>query len=113
MGNSLQASVRNIDRFQVRQVLGEGGQGIVYLAHDPRLKREVAIKTLTAATGDEMQMLLHETRAVGALRHPCIVPVFEAGDIHGTPYLVFEYVTGETLDALIKRSGALPAENMP
>ena len=111
MGDLAEASVRNIDRFEVRQVLGEGGQGIVYLAHDPKLNREVAIKTLTAATGDEMQILLREARAVSALQHPCIVPVFEAGDFYGTPYLVFEYVTGETLDALIKRSGALPTED--
>ena len=111
MGDLLETSVRNIDRFEVRQILGEGGQGIVYLAHDPKLKRDVAIKTLTAATGDEMQILLHEARAVSALQHPCIVPVFEAGDFYGTPYLVFEYVTGETLDALISRSGALPTED--
>jgi len=82
----------------------------VYLAHDPKLKREVAIKTLTATDGDEMQMLLDEARAVSALQHPCIVPVFEAGDFHGTPYLVFEYVTGETLHDLIQRSGAVPTE---
>ncbi|MBE0622285.1 MAG: HDOD domain-containing protein [Burkholderiales bacterium] len=111
MGDSLEANVKNIDRFEVRKILGEGGQGIVYLAHDPKLKREVAIKTLTAATGDEMEILLHEARAVGALQHPCIVPVFEAGDFYGTPYLVFEYVTGETLDALIKRSGAIPTDD--
>ena len=110
MDNTQQTDISNIDRFLIRQVLGEGGQGVVYLAHDPKLKREVAIKTLTAASGDEMQILLHEARAVSALRHPCIVPVFEAGDFYGTPYLVFEYVTGETLDALIKRSGALPTE---
>lgn len=110
MGDALEANVRNIDRFEIRQVLGEGGQGIVYLAHDPKLKRQVAIKTLTAATGDEMQILLHEARAVSALQHPCIVPVFEAGDFYGTPYLVFEYVTGETLYALIKGGGALPTE---
>jgi serine/threonine protein kinase len=110
LGNSLETRISNIDRFQVRQTLGKGGQGIVYLAHDPRLNREVAIKTLTAATGDEMQILLHEARAVSALQHPCIVPVFEAGDYYGTPYLVFEYVTGETLQALIARGGALPAE---
>jgi len=110
MGNALQTSVTSIDRFEIRKVLGEGGQGIVYLAHDPKLKRDVALKTLTAASGDEMQLMLHEARAVSALRHPCIVPVFEAGDFRGTPYLVFEYVTGETLDAMIKRSGALPTE---
>ena len=111
MGDAPETNVRNIDRFEIRQILGEGGQGIVYLAHDPKLKRQVAIKTLTAATGDEMQILLHEARAVSALQHPCIVPVFEAGDFYGTPYLVFEYVTGETLAALIKRGGALPTEH--
>jgi serine/threonine protein kinase len=110
LGTPLQASVESIDRFQIRKVLGEGGQGIVYLAHDPKLKRDVAIKTLTVSADDEAQALLHEARAVSALRHPCIVPVFEAGDYYGTPYLVFEYVTGETVADLIKRSGALPAD---
>ena len=110
MGKSAEARLGNIDRFEVTKILGEGGQGIVYLANDTRLGREVAIKTLTVAAGDEVQSLLHEARAVSALHHPCIVPVFEAGDFNGTPYLVFEYVTGETLDALIKRGGALPAD---
>lgn len=95
----MEAGVESIGRFQVKKVLGEGGQAIVYLAHDPQLKRDVAIKTLTATAGDEMQMLLDEARAVSTLRHPCIVPVFEAGDLYGAPYLVFEYVTGETLHA--------------
>ena len=100
----------NIDRFEIRKVLGEGGAGIVYLAYDPKLKRDVAIKTLTAASGAEMQTLLDEAHAVSTLRHPCIVPVFEAGELNGAPYLVFEYVTGETLRDLIKRSGAMPTE---
>ena len=110
MGAELEAGVENIGRFRVKKVLGEGGQAIVYLAHDPQLKRDVAIKTLTATDGDEMQMLLDEARAVSTLRHPCIVPVFEAGDLYGAPYLVFEYVTGETLQALIERGGAMPTE---
>jgi len=110
LGVQAEAGVESIGRFQVKRVLGEGGQAIVYLAHDPQLKRDVAIKTLTATDGDETQMLLEEARAVSALRHPCIVPVFEAGDLHGAPYLVFEYVTGETLHDLIRRSGAVPAE---
>ncbi|MBE0622366.1 MAG: HDOD domain-containing protein [Burkholderiales bacterium] len=108
MGTPLKESAGSIDRFLLRKVLGEGGQGIVYLAHDPKLNRDVAIKALNVSDGDQMQALLHEARAVGALRHPCIVPVFEAGEYLGTPYLVFEYATGETLEALIKRGGALP-----
>jgi len=102
--------LKNIDRFQIKKVLGEGGAGIVYLAYDPKLKRDVAVKTLSAATGDEKQALLEEAQAVSSLRHPCIVPVFEAGEWDGVPYLVFEYVTGETLHALIKRTGAVPTE---
>jgi len=106
----LETNLKSIDRFQIRKVLGEGGAGIVYLAYDPKLKRDVAIKTLAAATGDEAQTLLDEAQAVSALRHPCIVPVFEAGDLDGAPYLVFEYVTGETLYEVIKRSGAMPLD---
>jgi serine/threonine protein kinase len=106
----VEVAERNIDRFQVKRILGEGGQGIVFLAHDPKLGRDVAIKTLTASSAEEIARLLQEARSVSALRHPCIVPVFEAGDLHGTPYLVFEYVVGETLDALIRRAGALPTE---
>lgn len=111
MGDSPQASLKNVDRFLITKILGEGGQGIVYLAHDPKLNREVAIKTLTATTGDDMQSLLQEARAVSALQHPSIVPVFEAGEFDGVPFLVFEYVTGETLQARIKRGGALAVEH--
>ena len=106
----MNAADKYIDRFEVKRILGEGGQGIVFLAHDPKLGRDVAIKTLVAASEEEIGRLLEEARSVSTLRHPCIVPVFEAGDFQGTPYLVFEYVTGETLDALIRRSGALPVE---
>ncbi len=110
MGNRLEISARTIDRFEIRRVLGEGGQGIVYLAYDPRLKREVAIKTLAAQARSDTQALLQEARTVSALAHPCIVPIFEAAEFCGAAYLVFEYVTGETLDALLKRSGPLPAD---
>ncbi len=106
----METKPENIDRFEIRKVLGEGGAGIVYLAFDPKLKRQVAIKTLIAASSDETQTLLDEARAVSTLRHPCIVPVFEAGELDGAPYLVFEYVTGETLQDLIRRSGAMPTE---
>ncbi len=99
-----------IGRFQVLKILGRGGQGVVYLAQDPRLNREVAIKTMAAASPIEAGRLLEEARAVGMLKHPAIVPVFEADADNGLPYLVFEYVTGETLDRVIRKNGALPAE---
>jgi serine/threonine protein kinase len=99
-----------IGRFQVLRVLGRGGQGVVYLAQDPRLNREVAIKTMFAASPVEAGRLLEEARAVGVLKHPGIVPVFEADADNGLPYLVFEYVTGDTLDRVLKKNGALPVE---
>lgn len=99
-----------IGRFQVLKILGRGGQGVVYLAQDPRLNREVAIKTINAGSPVEAGRLLEEARAVGVLKHPAIVPVFEADADNGQPYLVFEYVTGETLDRAIKKNGALPVE---
>jgi serine/threonine protein kinase len=99
-----------IGRFQVVKMLGRGGQGVVYLAQDPRLNREVAIKTMSAATSLEASRLLEEARAVGVLKHPSIVPVFEADADNGVPYLVFEYVTGETLDRVLKKSGSVPVD---
>jgi eukaryotic-like serine/threonine-protein kinase len=99
-----------IGRFQVLRMLGRGGQGVVYLAQDPRLNREVAIKTMNAATPLEAERLLEEARAVGVLKHPSIVPVFEADEDGGMPYLVFEYVKGEALDRVLKKNGALPVE---
>lgn len=101
----------SIGRFEIRRELGRGAQSIVYLAWDPRLEREVAVKTLHFAAADPRQnaALLAEARAVSRLRHPGIVPVFEAGEEQGDLYLVFEYVPGESLAAMMQRRGALAA----
>ena len=100
-----------IGRFEIRRELGRGAQSVVHLAWDPQLEREVALKTLhlTAAERRDNAALLGEARSVSRLRHAGIVPVFEAGEEGGDPYLVFEYVEGETLAALMRRRGALPA----
>jgi len=86
---------------------------VVYLAYDPSLQREVAIKTLHLAEQDnrqdKVQALIQESRTVSQLRHPSIVPIFEAGEHDGDPYLVFEYVAGQTLAELLQEKGALSA----
>ena len=85
-------------RFNLLREIGHGTQARVWLAHDPRLDREVAIKLLKL--GGDTQALaasLTEARAVSRLTHPNIVPVFEADEHQGQPYLVFEYVEGPTL----------------
>jgi len=98
-----------IGRFEIRRVLGRGAQSVVYLAWDPQLQREVAIKTLRFSKADPQmnQMLLAEARTVSKLRHPNIVPIFDAGEDAGYPYLVFELVEGRNLAELIKAEGKL------
>ena len=101
-----------VGRFELRRILGEGAQSVVWLAFDPRLEREVAIKLMKVATGADGAALarwLQEARSVSRLTHANIVPVFEA-DLHRQqPYLVFEYVAGQTLSTVLAQRGALPA----
>ena len=98
-----------IGRFEIIRELGRGAQSVVYLARDPHLQREVAIKTLHFSRPDPIknQQLLVEARNVSPLRHPNIVPIFEAGEEQGDLYLVFEYVAGENLSDHLKRQGPL------
>lgn len=101
--------IKRIGRFDIRRELGRGGQSVVYLGFDPQLQREIAIKTVHFNRPDpaQSQVLLAEARMVSKLRHPNIVPIFEAGEQGGDPYLVFEYVPGKTLAEFLRDSGAL------
>lgn len=103
--------IKKIGRFEIRGELGRGAQSTVYRGFDPQLQREVAIKTLHFTRPDPAQnrVLLDEARAVGKLRHPNIVPIFEAGEEGGDLYLVFEYVPGQNLAEFLSHSGALSA----
>ena len=98
-----------LGRFRLLQRLGEGAQATVWLAHDPLLDREVAVKLLKAAAEPgSVDEWLHEARAVSRLTHPNIVPVFEADTQGGRSYLVFEYVSGGTLSQRL-RAGPAPS----
>ena len=95
-----------IGKYEVLDVLGRGGMGVVYRARDARLGRVVAIKMLTESFSENPEMLqrfYREASQTGALRHNNIVIVFDAGDQDGEPYIVMEYVEGEPLDKMIKR----------
>lgn len=96
-----------VGRFEIIRELGKGSQSVVYLARDPHLQREVAIKTLHFSRSDAQKnkQLLSEARMVSQLRHPNIVPIFEAGEEHGDLYLVFEYVPGTNLADFLKKNG--------
>ena len=106
------AAAARLGRFELRRKLGQGAQAVVWLAFDPRLEREVAVKVLRAnADAAAVNEWLHEARAVSRLAHPHIVPVFEA-DVHeGRPYLVFEHVGGGTLAERLKREGPMSSRD--
>ena len=108
MSLAVDLSIARMDRFEIRRVLGRGAQGVVYLAFDPKLEREVAIKALHKANSDNQRlqtaMLLREARTIGKLQHPNIVCIHEAGHIGGSAYLVLEYVDGPLLSQML-RSG--------
>ncbi len=94
-----------IGRYKVTRLLGRGGMGDVYLAHDPVLDRELAVKLIGAGIKDPnaRRRLVDEARAAGRLRHPNIVTIFDAGEHEGNPYIAMEYVVGDTLRSLIER----------
>ncbi len=107
---SLAVPARKLGRFELLREVGRGAQARVWLAHDPRLDREVALKLLNPdADAEAVSQWLQEARAVSRLTHPNIVPVFEADQQDGQPYLVFEFVDGPTLAAARRHKPAMPA----
>lgn len=96
-----------VARFQLRRELGRGAQASVWLAHDPLLDREVAIKLLDTreADAEALDGWLDEARAVSRLSHPNIVPVFEADSAAGQPYLV--QAVDASLSRLAQLTGAM------
>lgn len=101
---------KSIGRFEIRGELGRGAQSVVYLAWDPQLQREVAIKTLHFSRADPARnaFLLSEARTVSKFRHPHVVPIFDADEQDGDPYLVFERVEGRNLAEALKADGPMP-----
>lgn len=102
-----------ISRYRILDKLGEGGMGVVYRAHDERLGKVVALKVLSARgsiSSEDRARFKHEARAAAILNHPSIVTVFDYDEYEGTPYIVYEYVEGETLDRLIVRGSLTEAQ---
>src|SRR5215468_2785135 len=96
-------------RYRLDAQIGAGGMSTVYRAFDTVLERPVAIKLMhreTARDSDQLERFRREARAVAQLNHPHVVQVIDAGeegdDDHPTPYIVLEYVEGETLKQRIR-----------
>jgi len=93
-----------IGKYFVKRLLGQGGMGQVYHAHDPVIGRDVAIKIIypQLATDAELtRRFLHEARSAGRLHHPNIVIIYECSEEKGVPYIVMEYLEGRDLNSII------------
>ena len=98
-------------RYRLEARIGAGGMSTVYRALDQTLQRPVAIKLMNrevSTDSDQLERFRREARAVAQLSHPHIVGVIDASEDEGRPYIVFEYVEGETLKERIRRQGQLP-----
>jgi tetratricopeptide (TPR) repeat protein len=94
-------------RYELRNEIGRGGMGIVYLAHDQELGRSVALKFLPAELAintSAVTMFRGEARAAAAMNHPNIVHVYDVGVLGGRPCIIMEYVAGKTARELLKEA---------
>ncbi|MBI4500787.1 MAG: serine/threonine protein kinase, partial [Gemmatimonadetes bacterium] len=99
------------ERYRIRRELDRGSMGIVYLAHDPRLDRPVAIKLLppeVMADRTRGAQFLHEARIAARLSHPNIVPIYSVEHAGEFLFFTMAYVEGETLGERLRRKGKLP-----
>jgi serine/threonine-protein kinase len=100
-------------RFRVERTLGSGGMGTVHLARDAELGRLVAVKLLADNLASDpafRRRFVREASLAARLSHPNVVTVFDAGEDEGRPFIVMEYVEGETLADLLHRRGRVPVE---
>src|SRR5262249_3160547 len=101
MGSS---TITKIGKYEVVEILGKGGMGVVYKAMDNLIERLVAIKMMTGGfteNPDLLKRFYREAKSTGMLQHPNIVIVYELGEHEGSPYLVMEFLEGEPLDKII------------
>ena len=100
----------SVEPYQIQSVLGRGGMGVVYRAHDPKLGRDVAIKTLPNEFTDDperLSRLRREARVLASLNHPNIAAIYGLEESNGLNFLILELVEGETLSERLKRTSCL------
>lgn len=100
-----------LGRYRIVNVIGRGGMGAVYRAHDTRLDRPVALKViLTGARADtgQIRRFYREARAAASVNHPNLCPVYDVGTVRGIPYLTMPALPGTTLAAHLAEQGQIP-----
>jgi serine/threonine protein kinase len=110
-------TVRTIGRYEIRDELGEGGMGTVYLGFDPTLEREVAIKVLSPQLfmqdAEFSTRFEREAKTIASLDHSSIVPIYEFGEDEEWLYFVMRYMKGGTLNDRIRSGPMSLAETIP
>ena len=102
-----------VGRYELEELVGEGGMSSVYRAHDTVLERRVAIKVLHehySRDPEYVERFRREARAIARLAHPNVVTVIDRGEWEGRQFIVFEHVAGENLKAALTRAGPLPVD---
>lgn len=114
---SEQENIQTIGKYRVIGTLGRGSMGIVYKGLDPEIGRTVAIKTLRRITSAQfadadaaLERFKVEARSAGNLRHPNVITIFDVSVEGDTPYIVMDYVEGESFDIVLSREGRLPPD---
>src|SRR5204863_1843439 len=97
------APIAHWDRYELLDVLGKGGMGVVHRARDRRLDRIVAIKLLRVADPESTLRFLREARAQARIEHPHVCRVYEVGEIDGRAYIALQFVDGEPLQIAARR----------
>jgi hypothetical protein len=108
-------SLGRLGHYEILEVVGRGGMGIVFRARDDRLHRVVAIKVLApqlAASALARQRFTREAQAAAAVSHDHVVTIHAVEEAQGLPYLVMQYVSGVSLQERLKRSGALTVKEV-
>ncbi len=99
-----------VGRYEIIRKLGSGGMASVFLALDPQIKREIAIKILPqqlSLTPEFRERFRREAQFVAGLEHPAIVPIYDYGETNEQPYIVMRYMSGGSLDDRLEREGRL------
>ncbi|MGZ3457928.1 MAG: serine/threonine-protein kinase, partial [Archangium sp.] len=94
--------VRGWERYHCVRFLGEGGMGRVFLAHDPRLNRHVALKFVRGDEPELTRRFLSEARAQARVNHERVCKVYEVGEVQGRVYIAMQFIEGRTLSALAR-----------
>jgi serine/threonine protein kinase len=105
-------SLGQVGRYHLRDLLGDGGYGQVYLAYDPRLDRDVALKVLKSVHISEkaMERFFREARSAARLHHPRVVDVYDAGQSEGRCWIAYRYAGGRTLGRFVESRPMAPAK---